>query len=310
MNVPTPMNDTARDDRFNRGLERLLNSDPAGIEEIESDLQDVTIHMVQLANDAGWIGADPGKETLRPRPWWRSGQHVLNAMAALLMVGLIGVIGYFGLQVWNTNEGQYGSEPTPSEMIELGPGVCSRPPRSDAEIASIVQKSEVDVLPFRHEGVYADITSSTLQLSRDWTACLQTRQWHQAMAYESEYFIWLFGQELFPRGTGPLTDAEIAEQIAERHAEIIVINTVDGQNVFIYSADNYRTNVVDDQYLFIGADIWVVPKDNAGDWIQWFTVVTVEWDGEQWVIVTATRPGIPDSPFFREDTLPGATPGS
>lgn len=59
-----------------------------------------------------------------------------------------------------------------------------------------------------------------------------------------------------------------------------------------------------------GVDAGLVPVDADGDWVEWFTVMSVEWDGEQWVIVSATRDGITDSEHFRTDALPGGTPNA
>lgn len=55
-------------------------------------------------------------------------------------------------------------------------------------------------------------------------------------------------------------------------------------------------------------DVWIQTLDEGGDWPVWPTVMSVERDGEQWVIVSATRDGIPESPYFLNDTLPESTP--
>lgn len=309
MNVPTPTNDNARDDRFNRGLERLLQGDPTGIDEIDPDLQEIAIEVVKLANDAGWVGSDPGDEVIRPRPWWRNSHTIINAVAAVMVVGLVAALVTFGLRIWNSPEGQYGSGPEEVGMVEPGPGVCSRAPRTDAEVAAIVRKSESDVEPFTSDGVsYSNGIVEAVQLTRDWNACLLKDDWHRAMAYESDYFIWRLGQEEFPTGVVGFTDQEIAGRVADRHATITPLETVDGMNLAVYSADKFRYLGNAEPPLLLGVDAWLVPVDVNGDWIEWFTVVSVEWDGEQWVIVSATRDGVPESPYFRNDTLPENTP--
>lgn len=310
MDVPTPMNSKARDDRFNRGLERLLDGDPAGIDEIEPELQDVAIRMVQLANDAGWIDAEPGVGPTRSRHWWQSTHQLINAVAAVLAVGLIAVMVTVGVRLWDDSGGQFGSSPTAVPAVELGPGVCDRPPRTDAEIAAIVGKSEDEVAPFQSDGVTENGTTSAVQLTRDWNTCLLANDWHRAMAYESEYFIWYIGLELFPEGVTGLSDEEIASRIADRHALIAPLETVDGMNLAIYTADLFRYIDGSNPPLIRGVDVWLVPVTFEGDWVEWPTVMSVEWDGEQWVIVSATRDGVPESPYFRDDSLPEATPES
>lgn len=311
MNVPTPMNDNARDDRFNRGLERLLQGDPTGIDEIDPELQDTAIEMVKLANDASWIGSDPGEAPMRPvsRGLTINTHRAINAVAALLVVGLVAVLVTVGLRVWDVGEGQYGSGPDEIPVVELGPGVCSRAPRTDAEIAAIVRKSETEVEPFQSDGVSnSNGINETIQLTRDWNTCLLNSDWSRAMAYESEFFIWILGQEEFPEGVNRLTDQEIAGRISQRHALIAPLETVDGMNLAVYSADRFRYVENSNPPLILGVDAWLVPVDVNGDWIEWFTVMSVEWDGEQWIIVSATRDGVPDTEYFRDDTLPESTP--
>lgn len=310
MNAPTPMNDTARDDRFNRGLERLLHGDPSGIDEIDPELQDTAIEMVKLANDAGWIGSDPGEAVSRQIPWWRNSHQIINAVAAVMVVGLVVALVTFGVRVWNTDEGQYGSGPEEIGIVELGPGVCSRAPRTDAEIAEIVRKPEELVQPYQHEGVVVDIRSWTLQTTRDWNVCLASGQWDRALAYESEYFIWYIGWELFPNGPGSMSDSEIATRVIDRHAQITPIQTVDGTDLSIYATDGYRIDTSLDEFNVQGIDAWIVPMDEHGDWLEWPTVVTIAWDGQQFVIVSATRDGMPESPYLRHDALPESTPAT
>lgn len=315
MKVPTPMNDTARDDRFNRGLERLLHGDPTGIDEIDPDLQDTAIEMVKLANDAGWIGADPGDEVVRPRPWWRNGQRIINAVAAVLLVGMITVLATLGLRVWDSGDSQYGSDLTEIGLPQLGPGVCSRAPRTHAEIAAIVRKPEGDIQPFPNEGVKTEIRPWSLQITRDWNDCLISEQWSRALAYESEYFIWYIGWDLFPNGPGSLTDVEVANQVIDRHTTIAPIETVNGMDLTVYQIEHYRDGYGPNQDprpdpgLLAGADAWIATVDENGDWIIWPTVVTIAWDGDEFVIVTTTQDGVPKSPYFRSDALnPEAVP--
>lgn len=303
MNVPTPLNDKARDDLFDRGLERLLQGDPTGIEDIEPELQNVSIRMVQLANDAGWIGAEP--ELTPARPWWRNIHTVINVAAAAMVIGLVGMLITVGLRVWAPGERQFGSVVTPETVIENRAADCRREPRTDAEIAAIVHKSEDSVQPFRKDSAQMDIANHTRQITRDWNACLLDGDFYRAMAYESDYFIWLLGQEVYPAGTGTETDPEIAAAIAARHAEIVPLKISDGMNLSIYSSDRYRiVQYGDSDARLQGVDIWLVPLDTSGDWIEWPTVMSMEWDGTEWVIVSATRDGVPPSPYFREDALP------
>lgn len=312
MNVPTPMNTTARDDRFDRGLERLLDGDPAGIDEIEPELQDIAVHMVQLANEAGWVGSDPGAITSVPVPWWQRGQKIVNAVAAVLVIGMLATMVAFALQVWGITENQFGAGPTSEPAAEIGPGMCRRTARTDAEIAAIVRKSETEIAPFAGPGIEADAVSSALQLTRDWNACLQGQQWTRAMAYESEFFIWSVGQVQYPDGVGAATDAQIATRLADAHGFIAPIQTLDGTDLSVYASENYRVDTSRDRWEMIGLDLWVVPMDEYNEWIQWPTVVTVEWDGVQWVVVSATSDGVPESPYRRDDTRqnpgPVATP--
>lgn len=313
MNVPTPLNDHTRDDRFNRGLTRLLDGDPRGIDDIDPDLQDVAVQMVALANDAGWVGSEPGASRSVGLSRRKRLSTIINALAAVLLVGLIGSMVMLGMQVWGPGDGHYGAgNEDQSVAVDLGPGVCSRAPRTDAEIASIVRKTEAEVMPFQSNGVVADITGATMQLTRDWNACLQAGMWDRAMAYESDHLLWSFGQDVFPNGTSGMTDADIAARLRERHAEIKPIETPDGLNLVVYSAETlrYRHEGVDanEGPFVLGVDLWLVPVDANGDWVEWPTVVTSEWDGGQWVIVATTQEGIPESPFRRDDTLP-ATPG-
>lgn len=308
MNVPTPKNTTARDDAFDRGLERLLQGDAAGIEDIEPELQPIALEMVKLANEAGWIGTEPGEEPIRPRAWWKSSHQVINAVAAVAVMGLIAVMVTVGVRIWNQPEGQYGSQHTETFITEMGPGVCDRAPRTDAEIAAIVRTSEQDVLPFQSDGVVSNGLNESVQLTRDWNTCLLNNDWRRATAYESEYFIWRIGQDEFPMGVEALGDTEIAQGVIKRHALISPLATSDGLNLAIYSADLFRYIEDTNPPLMLGVDAWLVPVDADGDWIEWFTAMSVEWDGSQWVIVSATRDGIPDSPFFRDDTLPESTP--
>lgn len=313
MKIPTPMNDNARDDRFNRGLERLLHGDPTGIDKIDPELQDTAIEMVKLANDAGWIDTDPGEAPMHPvsRGLTINTHRVINAVAAVLVVGLVAVLVTVGIRVWDSGEGQFGSGPQEIGMAELGPGVCSRAPRTDAEIAVIVRKPATEVEPFQSDGVSnSNGINEAIQLTRDWNTCLLNSDWSRAMAYESEFFIWILGQEEFPAGVAEFTDKEIAGRIYQRHALITPLQTVDGLNLAVYSADNFRYFERTDQPLILGVDAWLVPVDVNGDWIEWFTVMSVEWDGEQWVIVSATRDGVPNSEYFRDDTLPESTPGA
>lgn len=305
MNVPTPMNDNARDDRFNRGLERLLDGDPTGIDEIDPDLQDVAIQMVHLANDAGWIGTEPGTEPIRPHAWWRNTRTVVNAMAAVLVIGLVAVMVTVGLRVWAPANDQYGAGPTPDDMFLNQPAECRRAPRTDAEIAGIVRKSAARVEPFRSDGTQDQNPSTgAIGVLRDWNTCLQQQNWHGAMAYESEFFIWLLGQEVFPDGVANLTDAEISAGVAERHAQIEPINTSNGTNLSIYHIDTFRQSFSSNGAFLRGADVWLVPLDSDGNWLEWPAVVSVEWNGEQWMMVTINRDGVPDSEYFRHDALP------
>lgn len=311
MNVPTPMNDNARDDRFNRGLDRLLQGDPTGIDEIEPELQDVAIQMVQLANDAGWIGSEPGDEPVRPRQWWRNGKAIVNAIAAVLVIGLVASLISVGIQVWGPGNNQHGSAPTPESLVRDSPGVCRRAPRTDVEIAAIVQKSEADVEPFNAPGIVDAPAGAAQLLLRDWNTCIQQQNWRGAMAYESEFFIWLLGQEVFPDGTEGLTEAEIAEGVANRHSRIQPVLTSDGMNLAIYHSDTFRQDFGGEAVNLRGADVWLVPVDADGNWIEWPSVVTVEWDGTQWMMVSINRDGVPDSEYFRHDALPAdATPES
>lgn len=309
MKVPTPLNDNTRDDRFNRGLERLLVGDPTGIDEIEPDLQDIAIDMVQLANDAGWIGTEPGAQPVSFRQWWRNGRIIMNTIAAVMVIGLVSVLVTVGPRVWDRGGSQYGSGNSSESAVAWGPGVCSRAPRSDAEIAAIVRKSSQQVEPFTHGGVVDDPNFAAMQITRDWNTCLQTGQFDRAMAYESEYFIWLVGQEVFPAGIGSESDRDVAAAIAARHGEIQPLATTDGTNLTIYSGDRLRYESGDMAARFRGGDTWLVPVDENGDWIEWPTVVSLEWDGEQWMIVSATRDGVPHGPYFRDDALsPVSTP--
>lgn len=310
MNVPTPMNDNARDDRFNRGLERLLQGDPTGIDEIDPELQDTAIEMVKLANDARWIGSDPGETPTRPvsRGLTINTHRAINAVAAVLVVGLVAVLVTVGIRVWDVGEGQYGSGPDEIPVVELGPGVCSRAPRTDAEIAAIVRNSEEDIQPFQHEGVRTEINPWSLQTTRDWNDCLQSGQYDRALAYESEYFIWYIGWDLFPDGPGSLTDAEIANRVIDRHREIVPIETEDGTDLSVYATERFRIDTNLDEFNVQGVDAWIVPLDAQGDWLEWPTVVTIEWDGQQFVIVTTSQDGNPHSPYYRHEVRPESTP--
>lgn len=302
MTVPTPLNDQTRDDRFDRGLERLLDGDPRGIDEIEPDLRDISLQMVSLANDAGWVGNYPGETARRSR--FRNAKTIINALAAVLMIGVIGSMIMLGIQVWGPGVSQYGSGDDENVPVVSGPGVCNRLPRSDAELVAIVRKSEDEVEPYGGEGVQTNLPDATMQLTRNWNSCLQSGQWDRAMAYEGEYFIWSLGQDEFPDGTSGLTDAEIVTRLQERHASMVPINTPDGLNLRIYTIESFIYDRSTENPGALGANIWVVPVDDLGDWIEWPTVVTSAWDGEQWVVLSTTQQGIPASKYQGDNAQP------
>lgn len=309
MNVPTPFNDNARDDRFDRGLERLLAGDPTGIDEIDPELQDAAIEMVKLANEAGWIGSDPGMLQVGRQAWWRNGRQIVNALAAVAVIGLIGIMITMGVRLWDSGGSQFGSNHTEIGLPNLGPGVCTRDPRTTAEIADIVRKTEDAAWPSWSEGVRTELRPWSLQTTRDWNSCLQTGQFDRATGYESEYFIWIIGTELFPNGPGTLSDAEIAKQVIDYHARITPIPTTDGLDLMVWEAERFRMIGHDDGGPYMsGIDAWIARVDDNADWLEWPTVVTIEWDGSQFVIITTTQDGIPRGFLFRNDALPGDAP--
>lgn len=304
MTVPTPVHDPERDDRFDRGLELLLHGDPRGINEIEPDLQDISLHMISLANDAGWV--EGGVRSPRRTPRFRNAKTILNAIAALVMIGVIGGMIMAGIQVWGPGERDFGSGPndesTDIGSIEVKPGVCDRLPLTDSEIATIVRSSEPDVYPFQFGGFVGDPRSNSLQVVRDWNACLIDQEWRRAMAYESDYFVWMIGTSQFPQGVGSLTDAEIADRVIDQHSLIPPIPIAD--ELSLYSVENHRIHNDETGFGILGFDAWVVGLDDNGDWIEWPTIVTVHWDGSQLVIVSSTQAGVPESEFQRNDALP------
>lgn len=270
-------------------------------------MQDIAVEMVCLAKDAGWIGTEPGAQPASTRQWWRNGRIIMNTIAAVMVIGLVSVLVTVGLRVWDMGERQYGSDNSSVSQVQLGPDVCSRTPRTDAEIAAIVRKSQQQVEPFVHKGVKEDPSMAVMQTTRDWNTCLQTGQFDRAMAYESEYFIWLLGQEVFPAGVGSESDRDVAAAIAARHGDIVPLATIDGTNLNIYFVDRMRLEPGNAEARFRGGDTWLVPLDINGDWIEWPTVVSLEWDGEHWMIVSANRDGVPHGPYFRDDALAGTS---
>lgn len=299
MNVPTPLNDNARDDRFDRGLEQLLQANPTGLDEIEPELREITVQMVRLANDAGWIGTDPGESEIRSTPRWRDLRLITNAIAAVALIGVVSALAWFGFQYLNDNESQYGS---PGSTISLRPGACTRAPRTDAEIAAIVRKSEGEVAPFQSAGTSGDFYAETLQLSRDWNVCLQQQDWARATAYESEYFIWTLGQAFYPGYTGEVPDSQIAIDIRLFHIGLPPLDTPGDTQLTVYSIQNIRasSDSRNDSIVYLGVNTWVVTIVE-GEWYQWPLVVATEWDGTQWVIVSTSHPAMPDSPFKPSD---------
>ena len=312
MNIPTPLNDTTRDERFDRGLTQLLDGDPAGLDRIDPDLQDIAVHMVQLANDAGWIGTEPGDQSVATTPRWRDWHLVSNVLAAVAVIGIVAALAYAGIQYLpNQRNGQYGSQP-PGTNVPLisGPGVCVRPARTDAEIAAIVRKSEEAVQPYQADGVEDSPEFAVVQATRDWNSCLQQGLYDRATAYESEYFIWLVGKTVLPSNTGNLADRAIAREVIAFHEQIQPIATEDGLNLSLWQMDSVIVDNRDDRYFIQGVTAWLPPIDERGDWLYWPTVVSIEWDGYQWVIISTSQNGVPEGQYKPDDNndVPPATP--
>ncbi|MCO5218985.1 MAG: hypothetical protein M9909_09160 [Thermomicrobiales bacterium] len=306
MNVPTPLNDNARDDRFDRGLEQLLQANPTGLDEIEPELRDITVQMVRLANDAGWIGADPGEHEHRSTPRWRDLKLITNAIAAAALIGVVLTLAWFGVQYLNDNGGHYGSAPTmmPEGIPEAS---CDRIPRSDTEIAAIVRSSGTEVAPFQASRGENDFYNGSIRLARDWNLCLLEQNWARAVAYESDYFIWLLGQHLYPDGTAHLTNAEIARGIMDFHHQLTPMPMASDITIGVYTLQNIRALGDGSDNVVIGLDAWIVPIRDA-DWVIWPIVFAVEWDGTQWMIVSTSQDSVPDSLFKPNDNASSATP--
>lgn len=308
MTSPTPFNDTTRDEMFDRGLENVLGGDMTGLDDIDPDLYETVLEMVSLANTAGWIGAEPGPPLEDTRPRLVRWAPALSKIAAVLLVVLLGATGYLGwlvienrmnapgeptsvgIQAAPTAMADFSYVSTPQAMI--GSGTCGREPRSDAEIARIAREplgpwSSRDGTQQSHNEVNANVT----QVTRDWTACLVEGDYARAMAYESENFIRSMMQGVGVTDLENLSDEEIVGIVIGQHR--LLQPMARGKDIEIVI---YRINYSSSGSGTTRIENWMVPVDPKGDWVEWPTVNTFVWEGDQWVIQLTDREGSPATP--------------
>jgi|GEM_PF-6561769 len=309
MTSPTPFNDTTRDEMFDRGLEKLLGGDMTGLDDIDPDLRDTVLEMVGLANTAGWIGAEPGPPLQDTRPFLVRWGPVFSKVAAVLLVVLLGATGYLGWLVIeqrsdspDASPSSVGIQAAPTAMVDfpyisesqaaVGSGTCGREPRSDAEIARIAREP---MGPWRsREGTqqsHNEINANVTQVTRDWTACLVEGDFARAMAYESENFIRSMMNGFGVDDLDNLSDEEIAGIVIGQHR--LLIPMARGKDIEIVI---YRTNYSSSGSGTTQIENWMVPVDPKGDWVEWPTVNTFVWEGDQWMIQLTDREGSPATP--------------
>lgn len=313
MTSPIPFNDNAKDDAFDRGLEKVLAGDMTGLGEIDPDLHETVLEMADLANSAGWIGAEPGPPLRDPRPVWGRWERTLSKVAAVLLVVLLGATAYLGWLVFEQRND--APEESPGLAIEaapsapsdfqyvstpqaaIGSGTCGREPLTDAEIARIVREpfGEWDSRDGAPQS-FTEINANVTQVTRDWTACLVEGDYTRAMAYESENFIRAMMPGFGAEDLNNLSDAEIAGIVVGQHR--LLEPMAHGRDVEIVI---YRTNYSTGGRGTTQIENWMVPVDPGGDWVEWPTVNTFVWEDGQWVIQLTDLEGslatpVPDPP--------------
>lgn len=309
MTSPIPFNDSAQEDMFDRGLDKLLAGNMSGLDDIEPDLHDTVLTMVGLANNAGWIGTEPGPPPKDTRPLWLRWEPVISKIAAIFLVGLIAAAGFLALRVIedrpdDTDEVPFASiEAVPTEANDfsyasqeqaaLGSGVCGREPRTAEKITRIVDEpyTSWNTPKDGDQQSHSELNANLVQVTRDWTTCLATGQYDRAMAYESENYLRAMAEASDSDIADDLTDEQIATIVANQHRELKPMAYGEDNQIVIYKM-NWSTSASG----ITSAEIWMVPVDPSGEWVEWPTVITFVYEDGRWVIQLTDREGSPATP--------------
>lgn len=290
MTLPIPFNTSAEDDLFDDALSRVLSGDRSALDDVDPELRLVVANMTRLAQDAGWLGADPGVSPRNARRTVVSWRTVANVLAATLTIALVAGLLLLGSRMLLDESGT--PTPTPQSMMAASPrqsvssGTCDRKPVSDDELLRYGREPATwSPAPVNGDpGTDSELRATFLQVVEDWNACLVNGDVRRAMAYEDPLMLGHLNMEptsWTPVATG--SDAEILAQMESAQRTIPPIVTGDAE-LDLYSVEflgRLNDGTASD------AHVLVVPVDDSGEWTAWFTSVTLRFDGQRWSVMDA-----------------------
>lgn len=212
-------------------LERMVRGDTSGLDRLDPEMRATVRQMFQWADESGLRTRRPPSTPQSSRPIRLRVAPALSTIAAVLVIGLIGLAGYLTLSLYPTDD----AAPTPSipafaasAFAPLTAADCAREPRTEDEVLSILRapaRSDPSAPPMADAiGASPEASVPTAEevrpqidaTLRGWVACHQFGDAYGAMAYESEDYIrraTLGAADLSVTST--ITDAQLLERAGQ-----------------------------------------------------------------------------------------------